>query len=82
LADHSLTDLLTAAPAGPQISILQGTVLVAGGYIVGGVITPDMTRYNRSVADVVKQTVVGITLGEYVIGCPACCSPSPSAATT
>lgn len=41
---------------------------MAGGFIVGAVITPDMTRFNRSVADVVKQTVVGITLGEYVIG--------------
>jgi cytosine permease len=27
-----------------------------------------MTRYNRSAADVVKQTLVGVTLGEYVIG--------------
>jgi cytosine permease len=41
---------------------------VAGGFIVGAVITPDMTRFNRTTADVVKQTLVGITLGEYVIG--------------
>jgi cytosine permease len=27
-----------------------------------------MTRFNRSAADVVKQTVIGITLGELVIG--------------
>ena len=27
-----------------------------------------MTRFNRTAGDVVKQTVVGITLGEYVIG--------------
>ena len=36
--------------------------------MVGAVITPDMTRFNRSAADVVKQTLVGVTLGEYVIG--------------
>jgi cytosine permease len=41
---------------------------VAGGFIVGAVITPDMSRFNRSAKDVVKQTVLGITLGEYVIG--------------
>jgi len=27
-----------------------------------------MTRFNRSAKDVVKQTVVGVTLGEFVIG--------------
>jgi cytosine permease len=32
------------------------------------VITPDMTRYNRSAADVIKQTLVSVTLGEYLIG--------------
>jgi cytosine permease len=41
---------------------------VAGGFIVGAVITADMTRFNRSGADVVKQTVVGFTIGEYLIG--------------
>jgi cytosine permease len=68
LSRHSLSELAAAAPAGPSLSLLQGTTLVAGGFIVGAVITPDMTRFNRSVADVVKQTLVGITLGEYVIG--------------
>jgi cytosine permease len=48
--------------------LLEGTTLVAGGFIVGAVITPDMTRFNRSAADVVKQTVVGFTVGEYLIG--------------
>ena len=41
---------------------------MAGGFIVGAVITPDMTRFNRTAADVVKQTVVGFTVGEYLIG--------------
>jgi purine-cytosine permease-like protein len=36
------------------MSLLEGTTLVAGGFIVGAVITPDMTRFNRSAADVVK----------------------------
>lgn len=67
LRDHSLTNLLSSAPAGPPLSVTAATTLVAGGFIVGAVITPDMTRFNRSAADVIKQTVVGITLGEYVI---------------
>ncbi|MBX6354005.1 MAG: cytosine permease [Thermoflavifilum sp.] len=65
---YSLPDLVAMAPPGPHISIAAGASMVAGGFIVGAIITPDMSRYNRSAADVVKQTVVGITLGEYVIG--------------
>jgi cytosine permease len=68
LMDHDLGTLISQAPPGPQMSLLQGTTLVAGGFIIGAVITPDMTRFNRSAADVVKQTLVGITMGEYVIG--------------
>ncbi|MFF2327328.1 MULTISPECIES: purine-cytosine permease family protein [unclassified Streptomyces] len=68
LSKHDLGSLTTAQPAGPPLSLLAGTTIVAGGFIVGAVITPDMSRFNRSSADVVKQTVIGITVGEYVIG--------------
>ncbi|MFI0463202.1 purine-cytosine permease family protein [Saccharopolyspora sp. 5N102] len=68
LFQHDIGALMASAPPGPQLSLLEGTTLVAGGFITGAVITPDMTRFNRSVGDVVKQTLVGITLGEYVIG--------------
>jgi len=68
LVNHDLGALISSAPPGPQLTLVQGTTLVAGGFIVGAVITPDMTRFNRTTADVVKQTVLGITLGEYVIG--------------
>jgi cytosine permease len=43
-----------------------GATVVAAGFIVGAVLTPDMTRFSRSAADVVKQTAVGVTIGEYV----------------
>ncbi|MCQ9388478.1 cytosine permease [Brevibacterium sp. 50QC2O2] len=68
LSRHSFGELLTSAPPGPEMNLVQGTGLVAGGFIVGAVINSDITRYNRSSADVVKQTVLGITLGEYLIG--------------
>jgi cytosine permease len=68
LTNHSIGTLVSSAPAGPRLSLLEGTTFVAGGFIVGAVITPDMTRFNRSAADVIKQTLIGITLGEYVIG--------------
>lgn len=68
LSAHAAGELLSTPPPGPALTLVQGTTIVAGSFIVGAVITPDMTRFNRSVGDVVKQTVVGITLGEYVIG--------------
>jgi cytosine permease len=64
LAKQPLGDLVASAPPGPVISLAQGATLVAGGFIVGATISPDMCRFNRSAADVVKQTIVGITLGE------------------
>ncbi|GAA3821485.1 cytosine permease [Sphaerisporangium flaviroseum] len=67
LSKQSLSALIASAPAGPPLDLAQATTLVAGGFIVGAVISPDMCRMNRSVADVVKQTVLGITLGEYLI---------------
>jgi cytosine permease len=68
LFGHDLGTLIALPPPGPSMSLLEGTTLVAGGFIVGAVITPDMTRFNRTSADVVKQTVVGFTIGEYLIG--------------
>lgn len=68
LLDYRLGELVSSAAPGEPISLAAGTTIVAGGFIVGAVITPDMTRYNRSTADVIKQTVLGITLGEYSIG--------------
>jgi cytosine permease len=68
LINHNFGELVRSAPPGPPMSLLTGTTLVAGGFIVGAVITADMTRFNRTGADVVKQTVVGFTVGEYLIG--------------
>ena len=68
LSKHDLGALMTSPPPGPGMSIWSGTGIVAGGLIVGAIISADMTRFNRTGPDVVKQTVVGVTLGEFVIG--------------
>ncbi|WP_242483270.1 cytosine permease [Streptomyces sp. HSG2] len=64
---HSPADLVTSPPPGSPLTIGAGATLVAGGFIVGAIFTPDMTRFNRSASDVVKQTVVGVTVGEYTV---------------
>jgi cytosine permease len=68
LSRHPFDQLVASGHAGPALSIPAGATLVAGGFIVGAVITPDMSRFNRNPIDVVKQTVVGFTVGEYTIG--------------
>lgn len=68
LSRHDIGELMTGPPPGPAMSVWAGTGIVAGGLIVGAIISADMTRFNRTGPDVVKQTVVGVTLGEFVIG--------------
>ena len=68
LGRHDLGTLVAEAAPGPRMTILAGASIVAGGFIGGALISPDMTRFNRSTADVVKQTVVSITVGEYATG--------------
>lgn len=67
LQRHDLAVLVSQPPPGPTLSMAAGATLVAGGFIAGMVITPDMTRYNRKASDVVKQTVLGVTLGEFTV---------------
>ncbi|MFE3451747.1 purine-cytosine permease family protein [Nonomuraea sp. NPDC059194] len=68
ISRHDLGALVASPPFGEPISIATGATIVAGSYIVGAVTTPDMTRFNRNTSDVIKQTLVGISLGEYVLG--------------
>ncbi|GDY28489.1 purine-cytosine permease family protein [Gandjariella thermophila] len=68
LSRHDLATLLSEAPPGPHLGLVPAATLVAGSFMVGAISTPDMTRFNRSAGDVVRQTVVGITLGEWLVG--------------
>jgi cytosine permease len=68
LGKESLGSLVASAHPGPALGIGAGATLVAGGFIVGAVINPDMCRFNRNARDVVVNTILGITLGEYTIG--------------
>lgn len=68
LGKTSLSDLVGSSHAGPALGLGAGATFVAGGFIIGAVINPDMCRFNRSPKDVVLNTVLGITLGEYTVG--------------
>jgi cytosine permease len=66
LLGHLISHPAAAASFGPPLSLGAGATVVVGGFIVGAVLAPDMTRFNRSGEDVVKQTAVGVTTGESV----------------
>lgn len=68
LSKTSLPALVATHHAGPALGLGAGATIVAGGFIVGAVINPDMCRFNRTKGDVILNTVLGITLGEYTVG--------------
>lgn len=68
LSKHSLVELINSPHPGPAMSLGQGITLVAGAFMVGAIMTPDMTRFNRTSGDVFKQTLISVTVGEYLIG--------------
>jgi len=47
-------------PMGEPMSMLTGIDMVIGGFIVGAVLSADYTRYQRTRADVIKSSFLGI----------------------
>jgi cytosine permease len=62
--NHSISSLISTPAPGPALTLGAATTMVAGGFIVGCVTTPDMTRYVRSGKDVLWITTIGTFLGE------------------
>ncbi|MFJ5622844.1 purine-cytosine permease family protein [Peribacillus loiseleuriae] len=67
LSDHSIFDLMGVAPAGEKLSMGVAATMVAGGFIIGAVITPDFSRFAKSGKDVFWMTMIGTIIGELVI---------------
>ncbi|NME98606.1 cytosine permease [Aneurinibacillus aneurinilyticus] len=64
LRHHSVGELITSPAPGPALSLGMAATMVAGGFMVGAVITPDMSRYCRNGKDVLWMTVIGTIVGE------------------
>lgn len=62
--NHSFSELIHTAPAGAPLSIGVAATMVAGGFIVGAVITPDFSRFAKSGKDVFWMTTFGLIVGE------------------
>lgn len=64
---QSITELMASAPPGPPLSLGMGATMVAGSFMVGAILTPDLTRYCRNSKDVVWSTLISIVVGEILI---------------
>ena len=71
LRAESFTELIEMSPPGPAISLITGATMVAGGYMLGAVVTPDIARFCRSGKDVLWMTLISTFLGELGIGLAA-----------
>lgn len=90
LFDHDLGALVSSQPAGPALSLIEGTTLVAGGFIVGAIITPEASRRGGGAvsshvwsvlprADSVQQTPWACPVPSWTISYPEP-PPHPAAA--
>ena len=64
LQDHSIGELVTAAPPGPALSLGAATTMVAGGFIAGAICTPDYARFLKNGTQVFWMTLIGTFVGE------------------
>ncbi|MDI3534833.1 MAG: cytosine permease [Thermosediminibacterales bacterium] len=67
LSEHNLIELLNSSPPGEPLNIGVAITMVAGGFMVGAIVTPDLSRYNRNAKDVFWMTFLSIFLGEILI---------------
>jgi cytosine permease len=71
LVVESLPALIHSPPPGPEISLMTGATMVAGGFMLGAVVTPDIARFCRNGRDVFLMTLISTFLGELGIGLAA-----------
>jgi cytosine permease len=64
LSHHSIGDLIAAPAPGPALSLGMAATMVAGGYMIGAVITPDMSRFCHDGKDVLWMTLISTIAGE------------------
>lgn len=61
---HSLTDLIASPIPGPALSLATGATMVAGSFIIGAVISPDICRFLEKGRDVFWMTLISTFVGE------------------
>jgi cytosine permease len=65
---RSVLELVQLPSPGAELPLFTGVTMVAGGFMLGAVIAPDITRFCRSGGDVFWATIISTFLGELGIG--------------
>ncbi|WP_428954998.1 cytosine permease [Streptomyces sp. cg35] len=68
LSEHSIGDLISSPPPGQAIPLSVAATAIAGGYMTGAIVAPEMTRYNKKGSHVFLQTASSMILSEYIVG--------------
>ncbi|MGP3771914.1 cytosine permease [Streptomyces sp. SDT5-1] len=68
LSDHSVGDLISSPAPGQAIPLSVAATAIAGGYMTGAIVAPEMTRYNKKGSHVFLQTASSMVLSEYIVG--------------
>ncbi len=63
-ARYNVGGLIASAPPGAHLALGVAVTMVAGGFMVGAIITPDLSRFNKNSMDVFWMTLLSIFIGE------------------
>lgn len=68
LSQHSLSELIALPPPEDELTIASAATIIAGGFMTGAIIAPDMTRYNTKGWHVAVQSGTSLVISEYLVG--------------
>lgn len=68
LSQHSLADLIALPPPENELTIASAATIIAGGFMTGAIIAPDMTRFNNKGWHVAVQSGTSLVISEYLVG--------------
>ncbi|MFH8474975.1 cytosine permease [Streptomyces sp. NPDC018000] len=68
LKDHSISDLIHSPPPGDPTPLAVAATAIAGGFMTGAIVAPEMTRYNKKGSHVFLQSASSMILSEYIVG--------------
>ncbi|MFB6988406.1 cytosine permease [Streptomyces sp. NPDC056178] len=68
LKDHSISDLIHSPAPGQTIPLAVAATAIAGGFMTGAIVAPEMTRYNTKGSHVFLQSASSMILSEYIVG--------------
>lgn len=68
LSEHSLRELIAIPPPADELTISSAATVIAGGFMTGAIIAPDMTRFNTKGWHVAVQSGTSLIISEYIVG--------------